>query len=66
MSMEEIYWNRFFETGKVADYLYYKGMEICKNVMDGHESMNGHEREDTCESDYGDGHGTCRYIYRGI
>lgn len=51
MSMEEIYWNRFFETGKVADYLYYKGMEICKNVMDGHESMDGHEREDGFRKD---------------
>ncbi len=58
MGMEEIYWNRFLETGKIVDYLYYKGMEICKNVIDSHES------EDSCESDYGDRHGTCLYIYR--
>lgn len=43
--MEEIYWNRFLETGKIADYLYYKGMEICAEVME------SHEREETCESD---------------
>lgn len=56
--MEEIYWNRFLETGKITDYLYYKGMEICKNVMDNHESeANG-------ESDHGDRNGTCGSVCR--
>lgn len=58
--MEEIYWNRFLETGKIDDYLYYKGMEICKNVIDSYESeANG-------ESDHGDGHGACDGAYRRI
>lgn len=56
--MEEFYWNRFLETGKITDYLYYKGMEICKNVMDNHES------EANCESDHSDRNGTCSSIYR--
>lgn len=58
--MEEIYWNRFLETGKIEDYLYYKGMEICKNVL------NKHESEANGESDHGDRHGACSYGYRGI
>ena len=32
--MEEIYWNRFLETGKIEDYLYYKGIEICAEIME--------------------------------
>lgn len=43
--MEEIYWNRFLETGKIEDYLYYKGIEICAEIME------KREREETCESD---------------
>lgn len=32
--MEEQYWKRFLETGKIKDYLYYKGMTICRQVME--------------------------------
>lgn len=56
--MEEMYWKRFLETGKIADYLYYKGMEICKNIMENHGS------EAAGESDYGDRHGACGNTYR--
>ncbi len=56
--MEEIYWNRFLETGKIDDYLYYKGMEICKKVIDSHES------EAKSESDHSDRHGACGCTYR--
>ena len=37
MLVEEEYWNRFLETGKVTDYLYYKGMAICREVMERYE-----------------------------
>ncbi len=32
--MEEEYWKRFFKTGDIKDYLYYKGMAICRQVME--------------------------------
>ncbi len=32
--MEEEYWKRFLKTGKIKDYLYYKGMKICTQVME--------------------------------
>ena len=32
--MEEEYWKQFFKTGKIKDYLYYKGIAICRQVMD--------------------------------
>lgn len=54
--MEEEYWRRFLETGKVKDYLYYKGMVICSQVMDSYRS---YESGGSSESDYSDGHGTC-------
>ena len=51
--MEEEYWERFLETGKVTDYLCYKGMQICKQIIKDHEGgING-------ESDYSDRHGSC-------
>ena len=51
--MEEDYWKRFLESGKIKDYLYYKGMAICKQVMDHYESG------ESGESDYGNRHGAC-------
>lgn len=36
--MEEKYRDSFFESGKVTDYLYYKGLGICKQVMERCES----------------------------
>ncbi|MEZ3487469.1 MAG: hypothetical protein K1W22_13060 [Lachnospiraceae bacterium] len=32
--MEEEYWRRFLKTGDIRDYLYYKGLAICRKVMD--------------------------------
>lgn len=46
--MEEQYWKQFVKTGKIADYLYYRGISICKQVME--ETKSG-------ESDYSDRHG---------
>ena len=51
--MEEKYWDRFIMTGKITDYLYYKGIEICKQVMERYE---GDLRD---EPDHSDGHGDC-------
>lgn len=31
--MEQQYWERFTQTGKVEDYLCYKGMEICQKIL---------------------------------
>ncbi len=27
--MEEKYWKQFMKTGRIVDYLYYRGMKIC-------------------------------------
>lgn len=51
--MEEQYWNRFTETGKIADYLMYRGILICKQVM------GRCEGEKSSESDYIDWDGAC-------
>lgn len=48
--MEEKYWKQFMKTGRIADYLYYRGIQICRRVME-------HSQEETYESDYRNGHG---------
>lgn len=58
--MEEKYWQQFLETGKIHDYLMYKGMEICRRVMDSYEDERSHE------SDYSDRHGACSDACRRI
>lgn len=38
--MEERYWKQFMTTGKVDDYLSYRGFSICTQVMEKYkESM---------------------------
>lgn len=49
--MEEKFWNRFAETGKIADYLTYRGIAICEEVI------RRHEGDTSGESDYSDGDG---------
>ena len=50
--MEE-YWDRFVTTGKIEDYLYYKGMRICE------ETLNSFKEGDTIgKSDYTAWHDT--------
>lgn len=51
--MEELYWNRFAETGKITDYLNYRGISICAQIM------KRHERDADIESDYIDWDGHC-------
>lgn len=58
--MDERYWRKFLETGKIADYLYYKGMAVCKQVLERHEG------EKVDESDYSDRHGACGSTCRRI
>ena len=49
--MEEKYWKQFMKTGRIADYLYYRGIQICRRVME-------RSQKKTYESDYRNGHGT--------
>ena len=58
--MEKEYWERFFKTGKITDYLSYKGMAICKRVMESYEGGTSDE------SDYCDRHGACGDASRRI
>lgn len=71
--MEEKYWDRFTATGRVTDYLYYKGMDICRQVMERSDAENspadsgqsaGQTGGINSESDYGDRHGASRISYR--
>ena len=39
--MEE-YWDRFVTTGKIEDYLYYKGMRICEETVS-YTHLRAHE-----------------------
>ena len=50
--MEE-YWDRFVASGKIEDYLYYKGVSICE------EKIKRYKAGDTISnSDYTDWHDT--------
>ncbi len=58
--MEEKYWEQFLKTGKIMDYLYYRGLQICSHVLDSYEGDRKHE------SDYSDRHGARGSACRGI
>ncbi len=58
--MEEKYWKQFLKTGKIADYLYYKGMQICSQVIEVYEGERAHE------SDYSNRHGAVGGTCRGV
>lgn len=50
--MEQMYWERFTQTGRVEDYLYYKGIETCRQIMERYEdkqseSVDRSNRNDT-------------------
>ena len=50
--MEEQYWKQFAKTGKVDDYLYYKGIALCARIMEHREEekdseSNHRDRDDT-------------------
>ena len=64
--MEE-YWNRFIKTGRIMDYLNYKGIAVCMRrgaLEDERAEQESYaagcdEGETIGESDYTDRHGTC-------
>ena len=58
--MEELYWNRFTETGKITDYLTHRGITLCKQVMSRFEGDTGGE------SDYIDWDGAVGSAGRGV
>lgn len=65
--MEEEFWQQFLETGKITDYLYYKGMGIIQQVMDRHIDGCQNQKQSggtKSESDYSDRHGACGITYR--
>ena len=41
--MEEEYWRRFLKTGKIRDYLCYRGMAICGQIMNSYISKESDE-----------------------
>lgn len=50
--MEQKYWERFTQTGRVEDYLYYRGIQTCKQIMERYEdktseSVDRSDRNDT-------------------
>ena len=56
--MEETYWNKFLATGSVEDYLNYRGIQICADVMRRYDhSDTAGTGEMSIESGNGDGHG---------
>lgn len=46
--MEEEYWKQFTMTGKVEDYLSYKGIQTCQDIIKKYE---GQKRESVNHSD---------------
>ena len=50
--MENVYWNQFTFSGRVEDYLFYKGIKSCQNMMEQYgdrssESVKYSDRDDT-------------------
>lgn len=39
--MKQEYWEQFTKTGRVDDYLFYKGMSICQEVRDRYTGTQG-------------------------
>ena len=39
--MEEKYWNQFMASGSVSDYLHYRGIAVCAEVMRRYEREAG-------------------------
>ena len=37
--MEETYWNKFMASGKIDDYLEYRGIQICNSVMEHYDRL---------------------------
>lgn len=48
--MEGLYWEKFTQTGKIEDYLYYRGLQTCRKVMGSYETDTGRVGEKSVES----------------
>lgn len=66
--MGKVYWEQFKQTGKVEDYLHYKGMETCTAVLQKYEEANFEQvGEDSGESiSNSDRYRSVSDTYRGI
>lgn len=62
--MEEKYWNEFARTGKVTDYLSYRGMDICSQVIKRWDEKAEQTGGIKSESDYSDRYGASCITYR--
>lgn len=58
--MKQKYWEQFAETGRVEDYLNYKGIETCQNIMEKYEDRKSES------VDHGDRNGATSSAYRRI
>lgn len=58
------YWDKFVRTGAVEDYLEYKGMEMCRDVMKAYSEPAAWTGERKVESDYSDRNGAADHSYR--
>lgn len=56
--MEEKYWNKFMASGSVDDYLNYRGIAICSEVMKRYgQEPDARTGEGLSEPDNGNGNG---------
>lgn len=63
--MEETYWNRFMESGRVQDYLNYRGIAICAEVMRKYgQGPTERTGEILSEPDNGNGYGAICHAHR--
>ena len=63
--MEEKYWNKFMASGNVHDYLNYRGISICAEVMRKYGQGPGNVTgEIISEPDNGNGYGFISHAHR--
>lgn len=50
--MEQEYWEKFEQTGKIEDYLFYRGMEICQGIMERYDNSyrNGERSSESVDN----------------
>ena len=61
--MEE-YWDRFMRSGAVRDYLEYKGIEMCMEIMQKYDDPAAGMGEKKIGTDYVYGNGPFDHSYR--
>lgn len=62
----EQYWEKFMNSGAVEDYLQYKGMDICRPVMETYKGQAVKMGESESGSDNSDRNGAYSHSYRRI